>query len=369
MKIRMFFAFACAQFLILGAAQAEDRPSLKTENVILVMTDGLRWQEVFGGADEALMNKEQGEVGNLGALKIKYWRDTPEARREALLPFVWQVMGKQGQVIGNQTKGSVAQVTNGLNFSYPGYSETLCGFADPRIDSNRKIPNPNVTVFEWLNKTPRHRGHVAAFGAWDVFPSIFNRGRCDFPVNAGYEAFEEGEVTPTIALLNRLKRETLRYWEGEPFDSLTFETALEYMQTRQPRVFFVSFGETDEWAHEGRYDHYLESARNVDEFVKILWETAQSVPKYKGKTTLIFSPDHGRGDAPVEWKSHGERVKGSENIWMAFLGPDTPAKGEWAKSDRVTQGQIAATLAAFLGEDYGKAVPQAAKPVPGVIGK
>ncbi|MGI8992391.1 MAG: hypothetical protein ACR2I2_22775, partial [Bryobacteraceae bacterium] len=41
-------------------------------------------------------------------------------------------------------------VTNGLNFSYPGYSETLCGFADPRIKSNDKVPNPNVTVLEWL---------------------------------------------------------------------------------------------------------------------------------------------------------------------------------------------------------------------------
>ncbi len=365
MKTPIAFILACV--LIVGVAHAEDRPSLKTENVILVMTDGLRWQEVFAGADEALMNKENGNVGNLGALRARFWKDTPEARREALLPFFWSVIAKQGQVIGNQTKGSVAQVTNGLNFSYPGYSETLCGFADPRVDSNRKIPNPNVTVFEWLNKLPKYRGHVAAFGAWDVFPSIFNRGRCEFPVNAGYEAFEEGEITPTMALLNRMKAETLRYFEGEPFDSLAFETALEYLKTRQPRVLFVSFGEADEWAHEGRYDYYLDSAHNTDGCIKTLWDTAQSMPKYKDKTTLIFLPDHGRGDAPVEWKSHGAQVKGAENIWMAFLGPDTSAKGEWGKSERVTQSQLAATLAAFLGEDYGKAAPNAGKPIEGVI--
>jgi hypothetical protein len=45
-------------------------------------------------------------------------------------------------------------------------------------------------------------------------------------------------------------------------------------------------------------------------------------------------------------------------MWMAFLGPDTPALGERTECDRVTQSQIAATLAALLGEDYRRAVPR-----------
>jgi hypothetical protein len=363
----MRFSLYAALLVFIGSGTAH--ADLKTENVILVMTDGLRWQEVFAGADEALMNKEHGNVGNLGALKAKFWRDKPEERRALLMPFFWNVIAKDGQVIGNQTKGSIAQVTNGLNFSYPGYSETLCGYADPAVDSNRKIPNPNVTVFEWLNKKPEYQGNVAAFGAWDVFPSIFNRGRCGFLINAGYETFEDGTLTPTMHLLNRMKELTIKYWEGEPFDSLTFETAMEYLRTREPRVFFLSLGETDEWAHEGAYDHYLESAHNADEMVKRVWDAVQSMPKYKDKTTLIFSPDHGRGDAPEGWKSHGKDTAGSENIWMGFLGPDTPAKGEWSGGDSVTQSQIAATVAAFLGEDYAKTVPQAAKPIGAVLGR
>jgi hypothetical protein len=107
----------------------------RTRNVIVVMTDGLRWQEVFQGADAALMNKENGAVSEPEALKKEFWRDTPTARREALMPFLWTTIAKQGQVFGNRTAGSEAWVTNGMNFSYPGYSETLCGFPDPRIDS------------------------------------------------------------------------------------------------------------------------------------------------------------------------------------------------------------------------------------------
>ena len=37
---------------------------------------------------------------------------------------------------------------------------------------------------------------------------------------------------------------------------------------------------------------------------------------------------------------------------MGFLGPDTPGLGERTNCSPVTQSQIAATLAAFLGLDY-----------------
>ena len=94
-------------------------------------------------------------------------------------------------------------------------------------------------------------------------------------------------------------------------------------------MFFLSLNETDAWGHEGRYDEYLKAARRVDDYLRIVWETVQSIPEFRGKTSLVFSPDHGRGDAPVEWKNHGRKVPGSENIWMGFLGPDTP---RWASA-------------------------------------
>ena len=71
----------------------------------------------------------------------------------------------------------MSHVTNGLWFSYPGYNEMFSGAADPRVDSNDKVPNPNVTVLEWLNSRPGFQGRVAAFGSWDVLPFILNTGR------------------------------------------------------------------------------------------------------------------------------------------------------------------------------------------------
>ena len=210
--------------LPLASAQTH-RP--KTQNVILVMTDGLRWQEVFQGAEDALMNKENGSVSDIPALKNTYWRDTGKARREALMPFMWTTVARKGQIYGNRANGSEASVTNGKNFSYPGYNETLTGFADDRIDSNDKTPNPNVTVMEWLHRKPGFRGKVAAFGAWDVFPYIFNRDRAGFPVNAGWEPFPAS--TPQMEMLNVMKAQLPRFWPDEPFDVLPFQAAHEYL--------------------------------------------------------------------------------------------------------------------------------------------
>jgi hypothetical protein len=353
----LLFSFAFAAF---GQTQ--------TRKVIFVMTDGLRWQEVFQGVDPALLNKEAG-VRDLDGLRKVYWRDTSDDRRKALMPFLWTEIATKGQIFGNREAGSEARVTNGKNFSYPGYNETLTGLADPRIDSNDKKHNPNVSVLEWLHSKPAYRGKVAAFGAWDTFPWILNAPRAGFVVNAGYDPLVISPSTRTIDLLNTLKAESPRDQDGEPIDALTFHTFLEYWKLRKPSVLYLSLGETDEWAHAGKYEEYVRAANRVDLYLKRIWEQAQSMPEYRGVTTLIVSVDHGRGRAPVDWRSHGQKLDESKYIWMAFLGPDTPALGERKNTAVVMQNQIAATLAALLGEDYVSAVPQAGKPIADVIKK
>ena len=336
--------------LLQGQSTAVHPTGHKTRRVIWVMTDGLRWQEVFEGAELALMTKENG-VGDVEALKKDFWSDLAADRRRRLMPFLWTTVAREGQIYGNRKLGSDAFVTNGMNFSYPGYNESLTGAADSRIDSNDKKNNPNVTVLEWLYRKPAFRGKIAAFGAWDLFPFIFNAERAGFPVNAGYAAFEGLPGNSKIRLLNELKAESPRDWDDEPFDNLPFHTALEYLKQRKPRVLYLSLGETDDWAHGGKYAEYLRSTRRVDQYLKILWDTVQAIPEYRGVTTLVFSPDHGRGEGE-EWRTHGEKTPESKYIWMAFLGPDTPALGERAHIAAVTQDQIAATVAALLGEDF-----------------
>jgi hypothetical protein len=358
-------------FALLGMAQAPT--AHKTENVIVVMIDGMRWQEVFRGADPELIktlgpDALDGAKERTASAQQHYWRPTTTERRQALMPFLWSVVVAQGQILGNRDLGSDSHVTNGLNFSYPGYSETLTGVADPRVRSNDNIPNPNVTVFEWLNAKPAFTGKVAASGAWVVFQGIFNQQRCGFVVNAGYDPLTAIPATSELTLLNALKAETVRIWPDEAFDPIPFHTAVEFLKATKPRLLFVGLGETDDWAHAGSYAEYLNAAHLADDYVRQLWELLQSMREYRGKTTLIVLPDHGRG-VGEKWTDHGKDIPESRETWMVFLGPDTPALGERKKAGTVTESEVAATLAALLGEDYHAAVPKSGPPIEDVLGK
>ncbi len=345
-----------------GESPAEGR---QTRNVLVVTLDGLRWQEMFSGYSADLNTEEAGGVPDPEALGLRFDAPTPKARRAKLLPFLWSTVAREGQILGDPSKGSRVRVTNGLWFSYPGYSELLTGVADPRVDSNAKKTNPNVNVLEWLSLRPDFEGRAAAFSSWDVFPYILAVERSGLPVNGAGPPVEDPQ-TDRDRLLNEFAADLPAYWGGARFDAPTMQGALEHLRTRQPRVLYVALDETDEWAHGRRYDLYLDAAHRSDRFLRRLWETAQSLPAYRGKTALVVATDHGRGETSRDWTDHGERVPASQRIWMAFLGPDTPALGVRA-GVTATQAQLAATVAHLLGEDFRAGVPAAAPPLYEVV--
>ena len=350
-------------------ASAQSAP-LKTRNVVLIVSDGVRWQEVFTGADPTLLNEKDGGIWDKEEdLRREFWRADANERRKALFPFLWSTVATHGQIFGNQARGSIARVTNGLAFSYPGYNEMLTGHADARINSNEFGPNPNISVFEWLNTLPDLHGRVSVYATWETFKDIFNVRRSHLPLHVGWDLPYQGPLNPRQELLNQLYQTTTRMDDEDVYDAFLQIPLLDSFAKTQPHVLFVGYGETDNWAHAGRYDLVLHSAHLFDHFVEQLWTTLQRLPAYRDQTTFIITTDHGRGSGPVDWKEHGVEQKGSENIWIAVLGPDTPALGERSHVAEVHQAQIAATVAALLGKDYRKAVPAAAAPIAEVLGK
>lgn len=376
MKIAGLRVVSMASILLAAAAMAAAQgsgapaaaPAAKTRNVVLIVADGVRWQEIFTGADPALLNSKNGGIWDrLQDLQREFWRENVNERRAALFPFLWGVVAKEGQIFGNQNKGSVARVTNGLAFSYPGYNEMLTGSPDPKINSNQFGPNPNMTVFEWLNKDPEFHGQAAVYASWETFKDIFNESRSQLVMQAGWDLPYRGKTDARQELLNELYRTTTKLDDEDVWDSFLQVPLLDYVKSAHPRVLFVGYGETDNWAHAGRYDLVLHSAQEFDQYVAELWREMQAMPEYRGSTTFIITTDHGRGSGPVQWKDHGVEEKGSENIWLAVLGPDTAPLGERSHIAVVTQAQIAATVAALLGKDFNHDVPAAAPAIADVL--
>ncbi|MCR9296726.1 MAG: hypothetical protein NXI32_28800 [bacterium] len=336
--------------LLLCVSPAELRAEEPVENLVLITLDGLRSEEVFSGADERLMIPELG-VKDRAAWLERYGGDSPQQRRRRLLPFLWSRIEKnQAWIAGSLQADSSVKVTNGRYFSYPGYNEVLCGFGDPQIDSNDKKYNENITVLEFLNNQPEFVGSVQAFCSWDVFPFIINDQRSHIPVNAGWMPLTSGDEN-RLEVLNNVAKNLFHEWEGVRYDVLTSSAAIECMRHEQPRVLYVSLGETDDWAHAGRYDRYLLTAEQNDRFIQQLWAATQQIPQYRDKTAFIISTDHGRGDGREGWKSHGVDYPGSDRIWIAAFGAGISARGI-DQGGEFTQSQIAATVAQLLGYDF-----------------
>ncbi len=338
----------------------------KSRNVVYITWDGFRWQELFGGAQETLIAKDAG-VADVEGLKRKYWRESETERREVLLPFVWKTMATKGQIFGDPAKNAAAKLENTHKFSYPGYSEMFCGFADDKgIDSNKKFSNPHANVLEFLNRRPSFEKRVAAVATWDVFPSILNQERSGVYVHAGPVSIPGDSLTDREKLLNEMIADTVVLWPDNQIDVITMQVAREYLLKHKPRVFFIGLGETDEWAHARRYDRYLHSANRADAFTAKLWELLQSLPNYKDQTSIVLACDHGRGNTIRDWTDHGAKIEGAEFVWTAVLGPDTPALG--VRSDvNATLSQVAATLSTLVGEDFRAASPMSAPALPLIV--
>jgi hypothetical protein len=349
----------CAVLSLAVAALTAQSP-LDDRRVVVITIDGLRWQEMFTGADEAYFKRDS--KGVIDPAAARYAGASAESRRALLMPFMWKVIAAQGQIFGDPARNSVARVTNGLWFSYPGYNEMFAGVADPRIDSNSKVPNPNITVLEWLNGRPSFKGKVAAFGSWDVLPSILNTSRSGIPVGSGFDPVP-APATARQREINELARDLPRYWSYGPFDAPLVYAAIDSLTSQNPRVLYLMLGEGDEWAHEGRYDLYLDATLRADRFIERIWTTLQLLPGYRGNTTLLVTTDHGRGATTRDWTNHGREVPAAERIWIAALGPGVPASGIRSHVN-VTLSQLAATIAAVVGEDFRAAMPKTAPPLP-----
>ena len=82
-----------------------------------------------------------------------------------------------------------------------------------------------------------------------------------------------------------------------------------------------------------------------------LWYYIQTDPFYKNNTTFIITTDHGRGEYPSTWHDHNTFIKGSNQTWLALLGPNVAAKGEMKSKCRLYEEQIASTVMMLLGQN------------------
>jgi hypothetical protein len=348
------------------ASVAPQDPAASSGALILVTLDGARVEEMFGGLDIEVLRStlRDRQVLEEHPLYQRFYAATPEERRRKLMPFFWdELMVRHGSIAGNPRLNSSVTLTNRHRFSYPGYSEILVGQAhDDVIASNSRVYNPHVTLLEGLRaRLGLPASQVAVFGSWEVFNEIVQRAPGAVTVNAGYARVDDPD--PGLRELADLQFHTPTPWDSVRHDVYTFRLAMAHLERARPRILYLALGETDDWAHDGRYDRVLETYARTDGYLRELWEWLQAQPDYAGRVHLLLTTDHGRGRTPDDWRSHGAKVQGAEDVWIAFVSPRVPARGEWRGHPPLFTSQIAATLASWVGIDWTEFHPGAGPPI------
>jgi len=348
--MKLFLTYLAALLGLLPAVAQELHPpnatSAKSKKLFIITIDGFRWQEVFTGADPLLVGNTD-YVRDTGLARMLYWDSTGQERRKKLMPFFWTTIAEEGRIYGNRLLDNKVNVKNFYKISYPGYNEIFTGHTDAFSSPNLAIENPHTNVLEYLNASAEYRGKVAVFTSWNVFPFILNEARSGLPVNSGYTPLAE-TGDPEAGLIDSVQAGMRR--SNTRHDWLTYLTAKEYITLHHPSVLFLGLGETDECAHAGRYDLYLQQAADIDRMIADLWYLVQTDPFYRDSTTFLITTDHGRGWKPNKWTTHGFWAQGSGDIWMAVLGPDILPGGEIKSRGQVYQKQLAATIAMLMGD-------------------
>jgi len=352
---------------VLSVSAASAAP--QTRNVVLLTLDGVRTQEIFAGMDDAVAKHSAEHVySEIATGRQRYWADTPEERRNLLMPWFWGTLVPSGMLFGDAATGSHMLVRNKIKWSSPGYAEILTGQLQPAVVDNSLQRYPARTVLEYVLESKKlDRTQVAEIGSWDGFGYAAASRDGAFVMNSGYESFPKGVGTPEIDRLVALRRDVMELWEESSNDGVTYHIAKQYLQTYKPRLLWIGFSQSDDWAHADRYDRELDYLHLADRLIEDLWTTLQSLPDYKDRTTLIVTTDHGRGLGPTDWQEHDATIPGSEAIWLAVIGPDTPALGERVPAGTVHQSDIAATIVELFGLEPAAFNPDAGPPLPGVV--
>jgi hypothetical protein len=180
------------------------------QNVVLVMSDGLRWQEVFRGA-EACSSTRNAAASTTPTRSAKPSGATHPTPAAALL-FLWNTIAPPGAGLRQPRRRLRSLGHQRAQLLLPRLQRNPHRLPDPPFRGNDKIPT-RTSQFSMAPRPRRLRRTRRRLRLLGRLPFIFNAPRAGFLVNAGYDPLTAWN-DPGLALLNRLRAET-RVWPDE----------------------------------------------------------------------------------------------------------------------------------------------------------
>jgi hypothetical protein len=303
--------------------------------VILVVIDGVRWQEIFQGPEIGLARRQ--------------WMLGKLPKVADMLPVMYKRFFAGGVAIGGKGAGFTA---SGPAFvSLPGYLEIMTGHPTVGCTTNQCEATTEPTLADEVRSLPDTKlEDVAVISSWEVIDRAASRDGSRIVVSAG----RHGGVNRHKVRVNDAAKRA--FDEGEqsvPFpggydyrpDRFTAPIALAYVAEQKPRFLFVGLGDTDEYGHGNDYPRYLESLGFADTFLGSLFETLDGLGEYGKNATVFVTSDHGRAK---DFRNHGKAPE-SGRTWLLAAGAGIPVRGSLSLPNVRRLADIAPTIRVLLG--------------------
>ncbi len=303
---------------------------------VVVVLDGVRWQDVFLGVDPALAAAAGG--GMTGA-------------REAPMPHLRALAAARGVTLGAPGQAGTVRAS-GPNFvSLPGYTELFTGRPPRDCQSNDCDRATRPTVVDEIRACARSRREVAVFASWSEIERVAAAEPGEIVVSTGRHV-RHGEP---ILREDRGRAALLDQGaEADPFpgggdfrpDRYTAAIALGYLESEHPRFLFVGLGEADEYAHRGDYPGYLAALRTADDAIAALVHALDRMGERGRRTSVFVTADHGRA---ADFRDHGGEFPESARVWLIGIGGGMSGVEAASAPSDLRLADLAPTLRASVG--------------------
>ncbi len=279
-------------------------------NVILVVIDGARAQDVFDGADPATVSQR-------GFSDLENFTSG-----ENLMPELHAWLRDEGTALGAPSDAHGVFASGPNYVSLPGYLEILTGHAQPGCQDNECGSVKEKTILDEARERAGTRDAIAAFASWPILGRAVAKSPEAIVISAGIDSlygWPELKKTPALLQLWETGRpkDPFPGLDGYRPDTLTARLALAYIEARTPRLTFLALGDTDEYAHKGDYRGYIKALHQTDSILGELRSTLRRSGEWGKRTTVLITTDHGRAN---DFRNHGGAYPESARSFVIALG-------------------------------------------------
>lgn len=281
--LRIIATFILLLLLPIFAFAGNQKP---IKHVIYITVDGVRWQDVFNN--------------------------------HRYLQNFWDKYAKDAAIYGEPGSNKTMEVAS-IPISLPSYQSQMSGMVTPC--GNNECGGLAVETFAeaLVKKAGFKKSEVASISCWEVMDNAFESRLGTAFSNHGTRPMHDPDTYEIDPVMKEINIAQAAAYPGDDTrsDKYTLAQALHYFEKYKPKFLWISFGDADDYAHEGKLKEYHQTLFFYDRAFEKIIKMVKTL-KLDGETMIIITTDHGRGNGK-NWTEHDETMPEAKQTWAFVL--------------------------------------------------